>query len=229
MGAFKLSRTRPSMVKRGAAVSADARVAGRSKDRTNKATRRRMHDSENEIENESHFQDPTISDQLGRGQVCCTRRLRSAQTMTSRLRPLPTLLGALLLTAAVHPQEAPPLQRPLDPAGDVVLGSDGRMAEGALPVAIHRSPDTGGPDGGGRYLVVVNSGFGSEVSRKFEHARQSLQVIDLNASPAPMVVQEVFFPSPQSANVGLAFGRTPSAAGAWPLYVSGGVQNHVWR
>ena len=54
-------------------------------------------------------------------------------------------------------------------------------------------------------------------------------MIDLNASPAPVVVQDVFFPSPQSANVGLAFGRTPSAAGAWALYVSGGVQNHVWR
>jgi len=139
------------------------------------------------------------------------------------------LVAILFTTAAALPQEAPPLQRPLDPAGDVVLGTDGRMAEGALPVAIPRSPDTGGPDGGGRYLVVVNSGYGSEVSRQFEHARQSLQVIDLNASPAPVVVQEVYFPSPQSANVGLAFGGTPSASGAWPLYVSGGVQNHVWR
>ena len=101
--------------------------------------------------------------------------------MKIRLRLLSTALAALVLSSAVHPQEAPPLQRPLDPAGDVVLGADGRMAEGALPVAIPRSPDTGGPDGGGRYLVVVNSGFGSEVSRQFEHARQSLQVIDLNA------------------------------------------------
>src|SRR6478735_1784500 len=127
------------------------------------------------------------------------------------------LVAILFTTAAALPQEAPPLQRPLDPAGDVVLGTDGRMAEGALPVAIPRSPDTGGPDGGGRYLVVVNSGYGSEVSRQFEHARQSLQVIDLNASPAPVVVQEVYFPSPQSANVGLAFGRAPSASGPRPL------------
>src|SRR5262245_61408576 len=140
--------------------------------------------------------------------------------MTIRLRFLPTMLAALALSTAVHPQEAPPLQRPLDPAGEVVLNASGQLAEGALPVAIHRSPDTTGPDGGGRYLVVVNSGFGSELSRQNEKARQSLQVIDLNASPAPVVVQDVYFPAPQSANVGIAFGRAPSASGAWPLYVS---------
>ena len=132
--------------------------------------------------------------------------------MTIRLRLLSTALAALVLSSAVHPQEAPPLQRPLDPAGDVVLGADGRMAEGALPVAISRSPDTGGPDGGGRYLIVVNSGYGSKCRDKSNEGRQSLQVIDLNASPAPVVVQAVYFPSPQSANVGVAFGRTPSAS-----------------
>ena len=140
-----------------------------------------------------------------------------------------TVFVLCLLPPPVHTQDAPPLQRPLDPAGDVVFGADGRLAEGALPVAILRSPDTGGPDSGGRYLVVVNSGYGSQMSRAFSHARQSLQVIDLNLTPSPVVVQDVYFPSPQSANVGAAFGPAPDAAGNWSLFVSGGVENHVWR
>src|SRR5262245_10084639 len=117
--------------------------------------------------------------------------LRQTSTVTA-------LLLLLSIAPIAQPRQAPPLQRPLDPEGDLVLGVDGRPAEGALPVAIVRSPDTGGPDSAGRYLVVVNSGYGSQVSRALSHARQSLQVIDLNGTP-PVVVQDVYFPSPQSA------------------------------
>ena len=65
--------------------------------------------------------------------------------------------------ASLRPQTTPPLQRPLDPAGDVILRRDGSVAEGSLPVTILRSPDTSGPDGRGRYLVAVNSGYGVQL------------------------------------------------------------------
>ena len=45
----------------------------------------------------------------------------------------------------------------------------------------------------------------------------------------PVVVQDVYFPSPQSATVGAVFGRKPNRSGAWPLYVSGGFENRIWR
>jgi YVTN family beta-propeller protein len=146
-------------------------------------------------------------------------------------RPVLFALSCLVLAASGRPlsQEAPPYQRPLDPAGEVVRDVSGRLAGGALPVGMLRSPDTSGPDGRGRYLVVVNSGYGIQVSHALSKAQQSLQVIDLLHAPDPVVVQEVFFPSPESANVGAAFGRIADADGRWPLLVSGGVENRVWR
>ncbi len=38
----------------------------------------------------------------------------------------------------------------------------------------------------------------------------------------------MYFPTPQSVNVGVAFGKKADATGAWPLYASGGVQDRVW-
>ena len=148
----------------------------------------------------------------------------------TRLRLVLIACALVLPTSSwLHSQEAPPYQRPLDPAGEVVLDRDGHTAEGALPVAMLRSPDQSGPDALGRDLVVINSGYGSQVSRQFSKARQSLQVIDLTHTPAPIVVQDVYFPSPQSANVGMAFAPQPDADGRWTLFVSGGVENRVWR
>ena len=125
----------------------------------------------------------------------------------------------------------PPLQRSLDPAGDIVLDAEGRAAEGSLPVAFIRSPDTTGPAGAGRYLVVVNSGYGVQYEAKGNEGQQLLQVIDLNARPVPVVVQSVYFPSPQSVNVGVVFGQKPLSRGqqAWALYASGGFENRIWR
>src|SRR5215203_5375447 len=132
--------------------------------------------------------------------------------------------------AATAPlQAAPPLQRPLDPAGDVVLRDDGSVAEGSLPVTMLRSPDTSGPGGAGRYLVVVNSGFGVQLRADANEGQQLLQVVDLAARPVPAVVQDVYFPAPQSASVGAVFGRKPNRSGGWPLYVSGGFENRIWR
>ena len=130
---------------------------------------------------------------------------------------------------AAAPQAAPPLQRPLDPAGDVILHADGSFAEGSLPVTMLRSPDTTGPGGGGRYLVVVNSGYGVQLRARTNEGQQLLQVIDLNAAPAPVVVQDVYFPSPQSATVGAVFGTKPNGSGTWHFYVSGGFENRIWR
>ena len=42
-------------------------------------------------------------------------------------------------------------------------------------------------------------------------------------------MQEVYFPSPQSANVGAVFARKPGRDGTWTLYVSGGFENRIWR
>ena len=131
--------------------------------------------------------------------------------------------------ASLGPQTTPPLQRPLDPAGDVILRRDGSVAEGSLPVTILRSPDTSGPDGRGRYLVVVNSGYGVQLRADANEGQQLLQVVDLAAKPTPVVVQDVYFPSPQSANVGAVFARKPDRHGTWTLYVSGGFENRIWR
>jgi YVTN family beta-propeller protein len=119
--------------------------------------------------------------------------------------------------------------RKVTPAGNLVLDLTTREpAVGALPVDFVRSPDDGGAGGRGRYLVAVNSGFGLQFSSSTNKAQQSLSVIDLQARPAPAVVQNIYFPTPQSANVGLAFAPRADADGSYRMYVSGGFENRVW-
>lgn len=134
------------------------------------------------------------------------------------------------ITSAQDAGGAPAQQgRPLTPAGKLVQDlTTRRPAVGALPVDFVRSPDRTGPDGLGRYLIGVNSGFGVQFNSVTNRAQQSLAVIDLNSTPEPAVVQNVYFPSPQSANVGLAFSPVADASGAHALYVSGGFENKVW-
>ena len=89
--------------------------------------------------------------------------------------------------------------RPITPAGTLVMDSTTRQpAVGALPVAFVRSPDKAGPEGLGRYLVAVNSGYGIQFNSATNKGQQSLSVIDLNARPAPAVIQNVYFPTPQA-------------------------------
>jgi YVTN family beta-propeller protein len=137
--------------------------------------------------------------------------------------------AGIRLAASIATDQATGLDgRPLTPAGKLVLDATTRQpAVGALPVGFARSPDHGGPSGGGRYLTTINSGFGVDFSTP-NHPRQSLAVIDLNARPEPVVVENVYFASPQSANVGIAFDPTPDSDGAYRLYVSGGVENKIW-
>ncbi len=119
--------------------------------------------------------------------------------------------------------------QPIKPAGTLVIDAATRLpAVGAMPMAILRSPDTLGHRGKGRYLLVVNSGYGVQFSAATNEAQQSIAVIDLNATPEPVVIQNVYFPTPQSANVGLVFSPTAGADGIFELYVSGGFENKVW-
>jgi len=114
--------------------------------------------------------------------------------------------------------------RSLTPAGMLVEDrATHQPAVGALPVAFVRSPEA---PHGGRYLIVVNSGFGVQFNAATSRAQQSIAVIDLRAAP-PVVIQNVYFPTPQSANVGAVFG--PRATdGSYPFYVSGGFENKIW-
>jgi YVTN family beta-propeller protein len=119
--------------------------------------------------------------------------------------------------------------RPITPAGTLVLDAATHLpAVGAMPMAMLRSPDALGHGGKGRYLLVVNSGYGVQFSADTNQAQQSIAVIDLNATPEPLVIQNIYFPTPQSANVGLAFSPTAGADGNFEIYVSGGFENKVW-
>ena len=100
--------------------------------------------------------------------------------------------------------------RPITPAGSVVLdATTGMPAVGSMPVNFVRSPDHAAKDGGGRYLIAVNSGYGIQFSAAGNRAQQSLAVIDLEAQPAAQVIEDVYFPTPQSANVGAVFSPQP--------------------
>jgi YVTN family beta-propeller protein len=121
--------------------------------------------------------------------------------------------------------------RTLAPAGALVLDATTRQpAVGALAVDFVRSPDREGAQGdGGRFLVAINSGYGIQFNAATNKAQQSLAVIDLDARPAPVVVQNIYFPTPQSANVGLVFSPRAEADGSYLMYVSGGFENKVWK
>ncbi|MBO0727126.1 MAG: beta-propeller fold lactonase family protein, partial [Blastocatellia bacterium] len=119
--------------------------------------------------------------------------------------------------------------RAITPAGMLLLDATTRLpAVAPLTVDFVRSPDKGGPDGKGRYLIAVNSGFGLQFNARTNHGQQSLAVIDLIAKPAPIVIQNVYFPTPQSASVGVAFAAQAEQDGGHMLYVSGGVENKIW-
>ncbi len=128
-----------------------------------------------------------------------------------------------------HEDEPASQGRRITPAGSLIIDATTRQpAVGALPVDLVRSPDHTGHDGSGRYLIAVNSGFGIQFNAAGNCCQQSLTVIDLNASPAPFVVQNVYFPSPQSVNVGLVFSPTADEDGSYSLYASGGFENKIW-
>ena len=139
------------------------------------------------------------------------------------------LAASLLLVSSSAVSDEPASEgRPITPAGSLVQDLTTRQAAvGALPVDFVRSPDKLGPNGEGRFLVSVNSGYGIQFNAAANRGQQSLSVIDLNVRPAA-VVQNVYFPSPQSVNVGVAFSPVEQDDGSFALYVSGGFENKIW-
>lgn len=114
------------------------------------------------------------------------------------------------------------------PAGRLVLDAGtGLPAVAPLTMNFVRTPDTRGPDGKGRYLIAVNSGYGLTPSSKSK-AQQTLSVIDLNAKPELAVIQNIYFPAPESANFGLAFDTNMQPDGTYRLYLAGGFENKIW-
>ena len=144
------------------------------------------------------------------------------------------LFGCLWLQPAASQQgqiaNQPASQgRPITPAGVLVTDASTRLpAVAPLTVDFVRSADKDGPDGKGRYLIAVNSGFGLQFNAETNRGQQSLSVIDLNAKPSPVVIQNVYFPSPQSVNVGFALATQTEQDGSHLLFVSGGVENKIW-
>jgi YVTN family beta-propeller protein len=135
----------------------------------------------------------------------------------------------LLAFSQDHSREPGSEGLPITPAGALVLdATTGNPAVGSLPVAFVRSPDHAAKDRGGRYLISVNSGYGIQFNAATNPEQQSISVLDLNAQPSPQVIQNVYFPSPQSAQVGAAFSPEADPSGAYTLYVSGGFENKIW-
>jgi YVTN family beta-propeller protein len=158
------------------------------------------------------------------------RRVKARVALLALFAVLTALSFALVKSSAdIDVKNQPASQgRPITPAGSLVMDlTTGWPAVGSLPVAFVRSPDNKGPGALGRYLVAVNSGYGLQFSAATNKAQQSLSVIDLSLRP-PAVVQNVYFPTPQSANVGAVFSPRADAEGFYRLYVSGGFENKVW-
>src|SRR5262245_35088209 len=67
--------------------------------------------------------------------------------------------------------------RPITPAGILLTDATTRLAAVTpLTVDFVRTPDKSGPDGKGRYLIAVNSGFGLQFSADTSRGQQSLSV-----------------------------------------------------
>src|ERR1044072_8001295 len=105
------------------------------------------------------------------------------------------LAASLLLVSFSGVADEPASEgQPIMPAGSLVQDLTTRqVAVGALPVDLVRSPDKLGPNGEGRFLLSVSSGYGIQFNAAAHRGQQSIAVIDLNAKPAA-VVQNVYFP-----------------------------------
>src|SRR5690349_12546912 len=153
------------------------------------------------------------------------RRRMNPRQITFALLAL--LLTTYLVTSLASSDEPATEGRPITPAGTLVQDLTTRQAAvGALPLDFVRSPDTFGPGGEGRFLLAVNSGYGVQFNAAANRGQQSIAVIDLNAKPA-VVVQNVYFPSPQSVHVGVVFSPVADEDGSHSLYVSGGFENKI--
>ncbi len=118
--------------------------------------------------------------------------------------------------------------RTLTPAGKLIVDAATKLpAVVPLTFDFVRSPDANGADGKGRFLIAVNSGFGLQFNTRSK-SQQTLSVIDLEAKPEPQVVQNVYFPTPNSANVGVTFSSEKDSEGSYQMFVAGGFENRIW-
>src|SRR6266542_5181289 len=154
------------------------------------------------------------------------------KALTGSLAGISMLLGLTIFipsSAKRITSDEPAAGLRITPAGTLLLDATTRQpAVGSLPVNFVRSPDHTGDDGRGRFLIAVNSGYGLQFNGTGTRGQQSLAAIDLNSKPAPLVVQNVYFASPQSANVGVVFSPIQNDDGTYSLYVSGGFENKIW-
>src|SRR5258708_32096662 len=158
---------------------------------------------------------------------------RTTTILAGAFLGLSILIGLMIdmPSSAIRNNEDQPASegRRITPAGSLLIDATTRQpAVGALPVDFVHSPDHTGRDGSGRYLIAVNSGFGIQFNAAGNRGQQSLAVIDLNATPAPLVVQNVYFPTPQSVNVGVVFSTSADDDGWYTLHASGGFENKSW-
>jgi len=77
--------------------------------------------------------------------------------------------------------------RPITPAGTLVIDATTHLPAVGACHGDASSPDSLGHGGKGRYLLVVNSGFGVQFSETRIEPQQSIAVIDLNVTPEPLV------------------------------------------
>ncbi len=118
--------------------------------------------------------------------------------------------------------------RELTPAGKLIIDRTTNLpAIAPLTVDFVRSPDNTSADGKGRFLIAVNSGFGVQFNAKSK-AQQTLSVIDLEAKPEPQVIQNVYFPTPNSANFGVTFSTERDTDDSFTMFVAGGFENRIW-
>lgn len=118
-------------------------------------------------------------------------------------------------------QNVPTQGRTLTPAGKLIIDAvTNQPAVVPLTLNFVRSPD-------GRYLAAVNGGYGLQF-KSSSPAQQTVSIIDLQAKPEPQVIQNIYFPTPNSANFGLAFSQKPDADGNYRMFVAGGIGNRVW-
>ena len=138
------------------------------------------------------------------------------------------ILSLRFTQAGTDPANEPTDGYQTTPAGRLVVDAvTGLPAVAPLTMNFVRTPDKSGPDGKGRFLIAVNSGYGIEFNSKSK-AQQTLSVIDLNLKPEPKIVQNVYFPAPQSANFGLAFDPKLQPDDKYRLFLAGGYENKIW-
>src|SRR6266496_1695278 len=136
----------------------------------------------------SYITNDKVSDSMRRSNKNAGRKIVSCLSLSALFSML--VAGLFASAARVRQKNEPASEgRPITPAGSLDIDSTTRQpAVGALPIDFVRSPDRTGPDNRGRYLISVNSGYGVQFNAASNRGQQSLAVIDLNASPAPLVI-----------------------------------------